>query len=267
MSDDTTSVFHEATTPPLAVDPYAVLAGGRRRRRRRVVAVGSAGVALAAAAALVFTVSGLGTGRDVTLPARTPTTTQSPAPSAWTFAMAETALAEMNLTNPPTPQYILDVDAAMDANGVPNQPPRLLRWGGAGDTLRANKPLPALGAGIDIMTTHRAPGAVASEDHCRLLGGDPNSMLEEPPADRCTITRLADGVLVVVDASSLTTTPRDPATDRYQTAVTQAVFDNGASVVSVTTWVQDTAVGKVTDPHPVDVATLAQLVQDPRMRW
>jgi hypothetical protein len=172
----------------------------------------------------------------------------------------------MNLTSPPGPEYFLDVDAAVAAHGVPTQ--GLLRWGGAVDTLVANRPLRALGAGITIMTTHRAGGAVPSEDHCRLFGGDPNSMLVEPPADRCTITRLPDGVLVVVDDSSTPTTTRDPRTNQYQTPVTQAVFDTGDAVVSVTTWVMDTpAADQVPDPHPVDVATLARLAQDPRMRW
>ncbi len=265
MTDDITTHFHEAETPAMGVDPYAVLAGGRRRRRRRVAAAGSVVAALAVAA--VVAVGGLGTRSDVTLPANTPSTAASPvAPTTWTLEMARTELDEMNLTNPPRPQYLFDVEAALDASGVPTD--RLLRWSGTGDTLQANKPLPALGAGIEVFSTRRAPGAVASEDHCKLLGGDSNSMLVEPPADRCTITRLADGVLVVVDASSLPTTARDPATDRYQTAVTQAVFDSGESVVSVTTWVQDAPwAGKVADPHPVDAATLAELVQDPRMRW
>lgn len=270
MSDDVTTHFHEAETPAMGVDPYAVLAGGRRRRRRRVAAAGSVVAALAVAA--VFTVNGLGTRNDVTLPAKTPSPATSPAaPTSWTLDMATTALDEMNLTSPPSPQYFLDVEAALDASGVPNQPPRPMRWyapGDTADTLAANKPLPTLGAGIQVITTRRAPGAAASEDHCKLFGGDPNPLLVEPPADRCTITRLADGVLVVVDASSLPTTARDPATDQYQTAVTQAVFDTGEAVVSVTTWVMDTpAAGKVADPHPVDAATLAELVQDPRMRW
>lgn len=267
MTDDVTTHFHEAETPAMGVDPYAVLAGGRRRRRRRVAAAGSIVAALAVAA--VVTVGGLGARDDVTLPAKTPSTTASPAaPTTWTLDEARQQLAEMKLTNPPRPQYFLDVEAALDASGVPNQPQHLLRWSGTGDTLEANKPLPALGAGIQVISTRRAPGAVASEDHCQIFGGDPNSMLVEPPADRCTITRLADGVLVVVDASSLPTTARDPATDQYQTAVTQAVFDTGKDVVSVTTWVQDTPwAAKVADPHPVDAATLANLVQDPRMRW
>ena len=266
MTDDISTHFHAAETPAMGVDPYAVLAGGRRRRRLRVAAAGSVIAALAVAAAV--TVGGLGTRNDVTLPATTRSPAASLAPSRWTLDLAKTALGEMNLTSPPSPQYFLDVEAALDAHGVANQPPRLLRFSGTGDSLAATKPLDALGAGIQISTTRRAPGAVPSEDHCKLFGGGPNSMLVEPPADRCTITRLADGVLVVVDGSSLPTTARDPATGRYQTAVTQAVFDTGKDVVSVTTWLQDTpAARKVADPHPVDAATLAKLVQDPRMRW
>ncbi len=69
-----------------------------------------------------------------------------------------------------------------------------------------------------------------------MFWGDPNSMLVEPSADRCTITQLPDGVLPVVDASSTPTTTRDPRSDQYQTPVTQAVFDTGSAVVSVTTW-------------------------------
>ena len=265
MADDITSRFHEAAPPAMTLDPYSVLAGGRRRRHRRLAAAGSIVVALAVAA--VLAVNGLGAGRQVTLPAATSTAAQpSTSATRWTLDMAETALAEMNLTTAPEPGYLLDVDAAVAAQGVPTQ--GLLRWGGAGDTLVANGPLPALGAGISIMTTHRAGGAAPSEDHCRLFGGDPNSMLVEPPADRCTTTRLPDGVLVVVDAPSMPTTTRDPRSDRYQTPVTQAVFDTGDSVVSVTTWVMDTpAADQVSDPHPVDVATLARLAQDPRMRW
>lgn len=267
MTDDIVTRFHEAETPPMTVDPFAVLARGRRRRHRRVAVAGSVVAAVAVAAAVA--VGGLGRGTVVTLPAEEPSSATSPvAPSAWTLEMARTALEEMDLTSPPSPQYLLDVDAALDSQGVPNRPQRLLRWSGSGNTLSANKPLPALGAGIQIITTRREPGSVPSEDHCRLFDGDANSMLVEPPADRCTSTRLLEGVLVVVDASSMPTTARDPRTDRYQTAVTQAVFDTGEAVVSVTTWVQDTpGAGAVADAHPVDVATLARLAQDRRMRW
>ena len=36
MTDDISTHFHEAETPAMGVDPYAVLAGGRRRRLRAV---------------------------------------------------------------------------------------------------------------------------------------------------------------------------------------------------------------------------------------
>ena len=265
MADDITTRFHEAATPAMTVDPYSVLAGGRRRRRRRVAAAGSIVAALAVAA--VLAVNGLGAGRQVTLPAAT-SSREEPSTSAtrWTLDMAETALAEMNLTTAPDPGYFLDVDATLASEGLQIQ--GLLRWSGSGNMLTATGYLPELGAGITILTTHRDQGALATEDHCQLLGGDPSSPLVQPPADRCATTRLPDGVLVTVDASSTPIAARDPQNDPLQTPTTQAVFDIGAAVVSVTTWVMDTpAATKVSNPHPVGAATLARLAQDPRMRW
>ncbi len=60
MADDISTLLHEASAPTMGVDPYAVLAGGRRRRRlRRLAAIGSAATALAAAA-VVVAIGGLG---------------------------------------------------------------------------------------------------------------------------------------------------------------------------------------------------------------
>ncbi len=59
MSDEISTLFHEASAPSMGVDPYAVLAGGRRRRHRHIAAVSSAMTALAAVA-IVAAVNGLG---------------------------------------------------------------------------------------------------------------------------------------------------------------------------------------------------------------
>ena len=66
MADDITTLFHEAATPTMAVDPYAVLAGGRRRRRRRTLAVGAA-AAVTATVAVAVTAACLG-GSDLADP-------------------------------------------------------------------------------------------------------------------------------------------------------------------------------------------------------
>lgn len=75
MTDDISTHFHEAETPAMGVDPYAVLAGGRRRRLRRVGAAGSVVAVLAVAA--VVAVGALGMRNDVTLPATVPSRTAS----------------------------------------------------------------------------------------------------------------------------------------------------------------------------------------------
>ncbi len=263
MADDITTLFHEAQTPCMSIDPAAVLAGGRRRRLRRFAAGGSVLIALAAAA--VFAVSGLETGNPDALPA-TGTLAPSTGPTQWTVEMAKTALAEMDLNSTPDPRYFADVQAALGAEGM--QTLTILRWSGSGDQLAANGYLAGLGAGVTVLVTHRDGAATPSPDHCALLGGDRSGLLAQPPADRCTTTAVPGGVLTTVDASSTPTAPRDAHKDPLQTAVTQAVFDSGSTVVSITTWVMDTpAAQKVPNPHPVDVGTLTALVQNPSMRW
>jgi hypothetical protein len=76
MPDEITTRFHEASVPPMSIDPDAVVAGGRRRRRRRSLAA----VAATAAAVTVLGIGGWAvlsdhTSDDRTLPAVTPSPT------------------------------------------------------------------------------------------------------------------------------------------------------------------------------------------------
>jgi hypothetical protein len=97
MRDEIGTLFHEASTPAMSVDPAAVLVGGRRRRRRRQLTA----LAGTAVAALVLGVGGWAalsneTADDQTLPA----VTSSPTVSA---TSVEGPTTEMQLGDiPPT---------------------------------------------------------------------------------------------------------------------------------------------------------------------
>jgi hypothetical protein len=218
-------------------------------------------VVAAAALAVGLVVVPQVVGRDSSAPPVGPQRTPVPAQTRWTVELAQTALAGMNLNNPPAPGYFAGVEEALVAHGVKTL--TILRWDGSGDELQANGYLPSLGAGITVRTISGGPGAQPSPNHCVL-----NGPLVDPPSDRCTTTTVPGGVLVIVDASTTATVTRDPSDGRLKTAATQVVFDSGSAMVSVTTWVMDSPTAKkVPNAHPVDVATLTALAQDPRMRW
>ncbi len=88
MADEIATLFHEAATPTMAVDPYAVLAGGRRRRRRRTLAVGAA-AATAATVAVAVTAASLG-GADLA----------DPLPAGRTDTSATATSATLDIGNP-----------------------------------------------------------------------------------------------------------------------------------------------------------------------
>ena len=78
MPDEIGTLFHQASTPTMSVDPYAVLAGGRRRRRRRrLVAVAGTAAATLVLGVGAWTALSDSTGDEQTLPAATPSASVS----------------------------------------------------------------------------------------------------------------------------------------------------------------------------------------------